>query len=105
MWGQADRGNGYGSAHLFWRDAATGLDDGHQAACGHNPTKHNGQARDVTFRPAPDDAARCSKCAAKTYLLERTYYPLGQHPSDVVADEAAMARPLVGEHLLREPLR
>lgn len=89
-WGQADRGSGFGQAHLFWRDAATGLDDGHTAACGYNPTRHNGQARDVAFRPAPDDAPRCSKCAEKSYLIGRVYYPLGQHPADVAADDATV---------------
>lgn len=63
-WGQADRGQGFGLAHLFPRDAATGLDDGHRALCGQDPTaRHNGAiAAEVAFRPAPADAGRCRKC-------------------------------------------
>jgi hypothetical protein len=63
-WGQADRGSGFGFAHLFPRDAGTGLDDGHRALCGQDPTaRHNGQvAEEVRFQAAPDDATRCMKC-------------------------------------------
>lgn len=66
-WGQADRGTGFGSAHLFPRDAATGLVDGHRALCGQDPTaRHNGNVADsVAFRLAPDDAPRCSKCVLR----------------------------------------
>jgi len=84
-WGQADRGTGFGFAHLFWRDAATGLDEGHRAVCGYDPTRHNGQARDVQFRPAADDAVRCERCLTReAALTDRVFYLLGQHPDDEV---------------------
>ena len=87
LWGQADRnrGAGFGFAHLFWRDAETGLDNGHQAVCGYDPTRHNGVALEqVTFRPAPDDAPRCSRCETReAALVGHTYYPLGEHPVDI----------------------
>lgn len=85
MWGQADRGGGFGFAHLFWRNAANqgAIDDGHQAVCGYDPTRHNGQARDVRFQPAGEDAVRCSKCERReAALVGRTWYPIGQHPAD-----------------------
>lgn len=69
LWGQADRnrGAGWSFAHLFPRDEATGLDEGHKAACGYDPTaRHNGNiAESVSFRVAPDDTPRCSRCEAK----------------------------------------
>lgn len=63
-WGQADRGSGFGFAHLFPRDAVMDIDDGHRALCGQDPTaRHNGRVADaVRFQAAPDDAPRCSKC-------------------------------------------
>lgn len=83
-WAQADRGQGFGGAHLFWRDAETGLDEGHRAVCGYNPTRHNGQARDVQFRPAAPEAARCRHCEARAdALMGHVYYPIGQHPADL----------------------
>jgi hypothetical protein len=68
-WGQADRGSGFGFAHLFPRDAALGIDDGHRALCGQDPTaRHNGQvAEEVRFRAEPTvpEAPRCSKCVLR----------------------------------------
>lgn len=63
-WGQADRGTGFGLAHLFPRDAVTGIDDGHRPLCRQDPTKrHNGRiAESVQFRPAAEAAVRCQKC-------------------------------------------
>lgn len=83
-WGQADRGGGFGFAHLFPRDATTELDAGHRAHCGYDPTRHNGQARDVQFRAAPVDAVRCSKClASESAVVGHVWYPLGEHPADL----------------------
>lgn len=60
LWGQADRqrGAGWSFAHLWPRDAGTGLDEGHVAFCGYDPT----DGADVVFRAAPADAPRCSRC-------------------------------------------
>ena len=81
-WGQADRGAGFGFAHLFPRDAATGLDDGHRALCGQDPTaRHNGRVADaVSFRAAPDDAPRCAKCElrAEAGFCDRCGHSYGQ---------------------------
>ena len=82
LWAQADRqrGAGWSIAHLFPRDAETGLDHGYEAHCGYDPTKL--PFGDVVFRAAPDDAPRCSRCERGTYVVGHTYYPLGQHPAD-----------------------
>ena len=85
-WGQADRrrGGGWSFAHLFPRDAETGLDEGHQARCGYDPT-HGTDG--VVFRAAPEDAPRCSRCERGAEAVRgHVYYPLGEHPADLARD-------------------